>query len=68
MPAKMLTRDIERVMLAAKMVSGDPAKADEWLNQPLASLDGKTPLQLIAEGRTDAVIGYLHSIASGFVG
>lgn len=30
--------------------------------------DDKTALELIAEGRTDAVPRYLASIASGFVG
>jgi uncharacterized protein (DUF2384 family) len=60
--------DLERVISAAESVSGDRAKAVEWLSQPLATFDGKTSLQLVAEGRTDAVIGYLHSIASGFVG
>lgn len=61
-------QDVERVISAAEAVSGDRAKANEWLNQPLATFDGKTPMQLIAEGRADNVIGYLHSIASGFVG
>ncbi|WP_157971404.1 MbcA/ParS/Xre antitoxin family protein [Dyella sp. C9] len=59
---------MERVILAAKAVSGDRAKAIEWLNQPLKEFGGKTPLELIAEGRTNDVIGYLESIESGFVG
>lgn len=52
----------------AEAVSGDHDKAVEWLSQPLDTFDGKTPLQLIADGRVESVIGYLHSIASGFVG
>jgi uncharacterized protein (DUF2384 family) len=60
--------DVERIAATAESVSGDQAKAVEWLTQPLATFDGKTPLQLIVEGSTDAVIGYLHSITSGFVG
>jgi uncharacterized protein (DUF2384 family) len=61
-------QDIERVIALAESISGDRAKAVEWLNQPLVTFDGETPLQLIAEGRTESLIGYLHSIASGFVG
>ncbi|ULU27855.1 MbcA/ParS/Xre antitoxin family protein [Dyella terrae] len=59
---------VVRVIAAAESVSGDRAKAVEWLSQPLDTFGGKTPLQLTAEGRLDAVISYLHSIASGFVG
>lgn len=59
---------VDSVVALAESICGDRARAVEWLNQPLASLDGKTPLQLIAEGRADAVIGCLHSIESGFVG
>ena len=58
----------DSVIALAESFSGDLTKAIEWLNQPLATFDGKTPMQLIAEGRADNVIGYLHSIASGFVG
>jgi len=61
-------RDVDRVALAAAAIIGGHAKAVEWLNQPLATFDGKTPLQLIDEGRTDSVLRYLESVASGFVG
>ena len=60
--------DQERVTSAAEAVSGDRTKAIEWLSQPLATFAGKTALELIDEGRTDDVIGYLQSITSGFVG
>lgn len=59
---------IESVTTLAESICADRARAVEWMNQPLDTFDGKTPLQLIAEDRTEAVIGYLHSIESGFVG
>lgn len=61
-------QDVDCVIALAESISGDRAKGVEWLNQPLATFGGKTPMQLITEGHADAVIGYLHSIASGFVG
>ena len=38
------------------------------LQEPLPTFGGETALQLIAEGRSDTVLRYLASIASGFVG
>jgi uncharacterized protein (DUF2384 family) len=64
----MNMQDVERVVSAAEAVSGDRIKALEWLTQPLDSFAHKTPQQLIAEGRTDVVLSYIESIASGFVG
>lgn len=59
---------VERVMQAVEAISGDHDRAVAWLQEPLPTFDGKTALELIAEGRTDAVLRYLASIASGFVG
>jgi Protein of unknown function (DUF2384) len=61
-------RDKDRIMSAAEAVSGDHDKAVWWLCQPLAAFAGKTALELVAEGRTDDVIGYLQSCESGYVG
>lgn len=61
-------QDVERVITAAEAVSGDHDKAVWWLSQPLATFGGKTALQLIAEGRTDDLIGYVESFESGYVG
>lgn len=63
-----IVKDVDRVIAFAESISGDRAKAVEWLNQPLEEFGGKTPLQLVAEGRTDDVIGYLQSFESGYVG
>jgi hypothetical protein len=61
-------QDVDRIVALAESISGDRAKAIEWLSQPLDTFGGKTPMQLIAEGRADNAIGYLQSIASGFAG
>lgn len=58
---------VERVLQAVEAISGDHDRAVAWLQEPLPTFGGKTALQLIAEGRTDAVLRYLASIASGFV-
>ncbi len=58
-----------RVRSAAMVVNHDPQKAAFFIrNQPIPSFDHKTALQLVGEGRTEDVIGYLASIESGFVG
>ncbi|PXV60546.1 Protein of unknown function [Dyella jiangningensis] len=61
-------QDVDRVIDLAESISGDRAKAVWWLSQPLTTFAGKTALELIAEGRTDDVIGYLQSCESGYVG
>ncbi|MGO4503836.1 MULTISPECIES: antitoxin Xre/MbcA/ParS toxin-binding domain-containing protein [unclassified Dyella] len=59
---------VERVADIAESISGDRDKAIEWMSQPLATFAGRTALELIAEGSTDDVIGYLQSCSSGYVG
>lgn len=63
-----IVKDIDRVIALAESISGDRSKAVEWLDQPLKDFGDKTPLQPIAEGRTDDVIDYVQSIESIFVG
>ena len=43
---------VELIQLQAKQVFGNKAKADIWLNQPIAAFDGSTPLEL-AHTETD---------------
>lgn len=57
-----------RVIAAAEAISGDHDKAVAWLQEPIATFGGKTALELVAEGRTDDLLGYLASIESGYVG
>lgn len=47
---------------------GDSAKVDTWLDHPLDWADGRTPRQLAAEGRGDAVLKYLRQSESGSSG
>jgi hypothetical protein len=37
------------------MFSGAPQDGEEWLNDPLPSLDGRTPLSLLFEGRIERI-------------
>ncbi|HEY4367500.1 MAG TPA: MbcA/ParS/Xre antitoxin family protein [Steroidobacteraceae bacterium] len=60
--------DKSRVFAAVKAILGNHDRAVAWLQEPLVTFAGKTALELIAAGRTDAVLRYLASIASGFVG
>jgi hypothetical protein len=59
---------IEHVMSAAEAVSAGHGKVIEWLKRPLATFGSKTTLELVAEGHTHDVIGYLQSCESGCVG
>lgn len=59
--------DIEHVLSDAEAVFGDRATAGAWLDQPLSTFPGRTPRQLIDEGRTEDIESYLASIESGFV-
>lgn len=60
--------DIKRTLEVAEVVFDGHDAAMKWLNQPVQSFEDKTPLQLIAAGRTDDLMDYLGSIQSGFVG
>jgi Protein of unknown function (DUF2384) len=59
---------VERVLQAVEAISGDHDRAVAWLQEPLATFDGKTALELVTEGRTDDLLGYLASFEPGFVG
>jgi hypothetical protein len=62
--------DQERVMAAASNVGGgDCARAQAWyVDERLAAFGGKTPQQLVADGRLADVLRYLESIAEGPAG
>jgi Protein of unknown function (DUF2384) len=57
---------VERVLKAVEATSGDRGRAVAWLQEPLATFNGKTGGELIAGGRAGAVLRYLASITSGF--
>ena len=48
---------------------GWPSGAEDFVKtEPIAAFGSRTLLQLVSEGRTEAAIAYIESIASGFVG
>jgi hypothetical protein len=62
-------QDLIRVLVVAAEVTGDEKRAAFLLrNAPLRAFGYKTADVLIQEGRADAVIAYLKSVASGAVG
>ncbi len=62
-------QDMLRVLTVATEMTGDPDRAAFLLrNEPLKSFGYKTADTLIQEGRADAVIAYLESLAGGAAG
>jgi uncharacterized protein (DUF2384 family) len=62
-------RDALRVLSAATDVSDDRARAIYWYrNTPIPEFEHRTAEQLVSAGKTDAVVSYLLSIASGSSG
>jgi hypothetical protein len=62
-------RDAVRAMSAAFEVTDDRARAIFWFrNTPIAEFTHQTAEQLVAMGKTDAVISYLQSSAAGASG
>lgn len=45
-----------------------PTALDWFLSFPIEPFGNRRPVQLVAEGRADAVLAYIDSIESGFVG
>lgn len=59
-------QDMIRVLAVATELTGDEKRAVFLLrNEPLKAFDYKTADTLIEQGRADAVIQYLESLASG---
>jgi uncharacterized protein (DUF2384 family) len=50
------------VMHAMRKIAGSDDAASAWMDKPLPELDGKTPAQLVSEGRADDVLGYINSL------
>lgn len=62
-------REILRVMSAASVFGRSLDETVYWLhNHPIAALGHQTAMQLIREGHAQAVIDYLASIESGYLG
>ena len=62
-------RDMVRALTVATEMAGDEKRAAFLLrNEPLRAFGYKTADTLIQEGRADAVIAYLESLAGGAAG
>lgn len=61
-------RDVLHIVDLAEGISGARHVVMSWLNRGLEPYDGKSPLQLIAEGRKSDLVDYLRSISAGFTG
>ena len=61
--------DVVRVLSAAHELTGDIDRALFWFrNQPIADFDHFTPMQLVEQGKVQAVIDYVESISAGAAG
>ncbi len=62
-------QEMLRVLAVATEITDDPERAAFLLrNEPLQAFGYKTADTLVQEGRADAVIAYLESLAGGSVG
>jgi uncharacterized protein (DUF2384 family) len=50
------------VMNAVRGVAGGDDAANAWMNEALPAFDGKTPSQLVGEGRTEDVLAHVRSL------
>jgi uncharacterized protein (DUF2384 family) len=49
------------VMHEARRIAGGDDAANDWMNAPLAELEGKTPAQLVDAGQEERVLAYLRA-------
>lgn len=58
-----------RVLSAAISGSGDPYKAQQWIDgEPIACFGNKTARELMSEGRVQDVFNYIDSLDGGAAG
>lgn len=61
--------DVVRVLSAAHALTGDIDRALFWFrNQPISEFDHFTPMQLVEQGKVQALINYVESISAGAAG
>lgn len=53
------------VMHAARGALGSDAAADAWMNAPLAALAGRTPAQLVDDGRVEEALACVGRRGAG---
>ena len=49
-------------MHAVRAVLGSDDAAGAWMEAPLAAFDGKTPAQLVNEGRVDELVAHVRTL------
>ncbi|HVK93791.1 MAG TPA: MbcA/ParS/Xre antitoxin family protein [Noviherbaspirillum sp.] len=47
------------IMHRVRKIAGNDDAASAWMDEPLPKFDGRTPAQLVSEGRADEVLGYI---------
>lgn len=50
------------VMHEAGKVLGGDAAADAWMNAALPAFEGRTPAQLVGDGRADEVLAHVRTL------
>ena len=50
------------VMHRVRDIAGNDDAANAWMNEALPEFDGKTPAELVTEGREEAVLSYISSL------
>lgn len=53
------------VMHKVRGLVGSDDAASAWMNEPLTQFNGKTPAELVSDGRVEEVLAYIDSLASG---
>ncbi len=57
---------IVRILAAAEQLTGDADRAIVWFrHQPIAGHDGRTALDLVEAGHSDAVLAHLEDLRDG---
>ena len=56
------------VMHRIRSIVGNDDAANVWMNEPLPGLDGKTPAQLVSNGRASDVLDFISSLKTGSSG
>lgn len=62
-------REMIKVILAASELTGDIETATYWFkNEPIGDYRGQTPVELVAAGKSEAVLTYLEDLKNGAAG
>lgn len=56
------------IMHKVRGVAGSDDAASAWMNEALPAFDGKTPAQLVSDGREEDVLAYIDSLKRGSSG